>query len=155
MLATRLTQKLGLAHPIVSAPMALAGGGKLAAAVSEAGGLGMIGGGYCDKAWVSEQLDIAEAEQRHNEQGALNVGCGFITWALAKTPGLLADVLERQPRAVMLSFGDPAPFAQQIADAGVPLICQVRWPIKCRILFIALLRLLPVGDSDGPTGSNV
>ena len=45
MITTRLTDRLGIAHPIVSAPMALASGGALAAAVSRAGGLGLIGGG--------------------------------------------------------------------------------------------------------------
>lgn len=47
-LATRLTQRFGLTHPILSAPMAGAGGGALAAAVTRAGGLGLIGGGYGD-----------------------------------------------------------------------------------------------------------
>ena len=43
MLKTRLTQKLDIQHPILSAPMAFAAGGKLASAVSQAGGLGLIG----------------------------------------------------------------------------------------------------------------
>jgi nitronate monooxygenase len=42
-LSTRLTRALKIQHPIVSAPMAFAGGGMLAAAVSRAGGLGLIG----------------------------------------------------------------------------------------------------------------
>ena len=45
---TRLTERFGLEAPIVSAPMAFASGGRLAAAVSAAGGLGLIGGGYGD-----------------------------------------------------------------------------------------------------------
>ena len=45
-LRTRLTERLGIEHPIVSAPMGLVAGGALAAAVSAAGGLGLIGGGY-------------------------------------------------------------------------------------------------------------
>ncbi len=47
-LSTRLNQALNLRLPVVSAPMAFAGGGTLAAAVSRAGGLGLIGGGYGD-----------------------------------------------------------------------------------------------------------
>ncbi|WP_411976263.1 nitronate monooxygenase [Sulfitobacter faviae] len=46
MLTTRLTKRLGIDHPIIQAPMAFAAGGRLAAAVSGAGGLGMIGGAY-------------------------------------------------------------------------------------------------------------
>jgi nitronate monooxygenase len=114
-LRTRLTERLGLRHPILSAPMALAGGGRLAAAVTAAGGLGLIGGGYGDAAWLAREFDAA---------GNQPVGCGFITWSLAKQPGLLDPVLERKPRAVMLSFGDPTPFAATIAKVGATLICQ-------------------------------
>ncbi len=116
-LKTRLTEKLGLKHPVISAPMAFAGGGKLAAAVSNAGGLGLIGGGYGDADWLEAQFGAA---------GNTPVGCGFITWSLANAPHLLEDVLARKPVAVFLSFGDPAPFGGMIADAGVPLICQVQ-----------------------------
>jgi len=43
-LKTTLTEKLGVKHPILLAPMGVMAGGKLAAAVSNAGGLGIIGG---------------------------------------------------------------------------------------------------------------
>ena len=114
-LATRLTRTLGLRHPIVSAPMAFAGGGALAAAVSRAGGLGLIGGGYGDPAWLEQQFVAAGGER---------VGVGFITWSLRKSPSLLSDVLEHRPAAVMLSFGDPRPFVNEIRGAGAALICQ-------------------------------
>ena len=42
---TALTRLLGIEHPILLAPMGSAAGGKLAAAVTHAGGLGMIGSG--------------------------------------------------------------------------------------------------------------
>ena len=45
---TRLTRALSLRLPVLSAPMAFAAGGALAAAVSRAGGLGLMGGGYGD-----------------------------------------------------------------------------------------------------------
>ncbi len=114
-LATRLTQRLGIAHPILSAPMALAGGGALAAAVTRAGGLGLIGGGYGDAGWLEQQFAAA---------GNTQVGCGFITWSMAKKPEVLTQALAHRPAALMLSFGDPRPFAAEIAAAGVPLICQ-------------------------------
>jgi nitronate monooxygenase len=47
---TTLTERFGLDYPIVSAPMAQVSGGRLAAAVSDAGGLGLVGGGYGDRA---------------------------------------------------------------------------------------------------------
>jgi len=43
---TALTRLLGIAHPILLAPMGSAAGGKLAAAVTSVGGLGLIGSGY-------------------------------------------------------------------------------------------------------------
>lgn len=115
LIETRLTQTLGIEHPIISAPMAFAAGGKLAAAVSAAGGLGLIGGGYGDRTWLDAQFDIADGHR---------VGVGFITWSLRKSPSLLTDVLKRRPAAVMLSFGDPRPFADEIRAAGAKLICQ-------------------------------
>jgi len=122
-LATRLTERFGIDHPILSAPMALAGGGALAAAVTRAGGLGLIGGGYGDDAWLDQQFAAA---------GNTRTGCGFITWSLARQPHLLGKVLEHQPAALMLSFGDPAPFAGEIAAAGVPMICQCQSIVHVR-----------------------
>jgi len=115
MIATRLTERLGIQHPIVSAPMALAAGGALAAAVSSAGGLGLIGGGYGDSDWVRAQFAAAGSER---------VGVGFITWSAQRSPGVVAEALEFRPAAVMLSFGDPVTFAAQVKDAGAVLICQ-------------------------------
>ncbi len=116
-LKTALTEALGITHPIVSAPMATVAGGALAAAVTEAGGLGLIGGGYGDRDWIERELRAA---------GNARVGIGFITWRLADRPELFDMALERAPAAVFLSFGDPAPFAARAKEAGVPVICQVQ-----------------------------
>src|SRR5438270_1796518 len=53
-------------------------------------------------------------------------GIGFITWSLAKQPDLLDIALNARPRAIMLSFGDPQPFAPRVKAAGALLICQVQ-----------------------------
>jgi Dioxygenases related to 2-nitropropane dioxygenase len=86
MLRTALTERLNIEHPVILAPMALVSGGALARAVSEAGGLGLIGGGYCDDGWVG---------QAWRDAGNSKVGIGFITWALHDNPGLLDDALDR------------------------------------------------------------
>ncbi len=121
----RLTRTLGIEHPVLLAPMDIISGGGLAAAVSHAGGLGLIGGGYGDDDgdWIAREWANA---------GNARVGCGFITWSLAKSPGLLDGVLARQPAAVMLSFGDPRPFAEAIHSAGARLICQVQSVAQAR-----------------------
>ncbi len=116
-LKTPLTEVLDITHPIISAPMATVAGGALAAAVTAAGGLGLIGGGYGDRDWIERELRAA---------GNTRVGIGFITWRLADRPELLDLALEHAPAAVFLSFGDPAPFAARAKESGVPVICQVQ-----------------------------
>lgn len=113
----RLTQTLGIEHPVLLAPMDLVSGGRLAAAVSHAGGLGLLGGGYGDGDWIDREWGRA---------GNARIGCGFITWSLAKQPKLLERTLAHRPAAIMLSFGDPRPFAHAIRNSGARLICQVQ-----------------------------
>jgi nitronate monooxygenase len=116
MLRTRLTSAFHLRHPIVSAPMIQASDARLAAAVTAAGGLGLIGAAYGDRRWLARELKRA-ANTR--------VGCGFITWSLARDPGLLEMVLQHQPAAIFLSFGDPVRFADHVRACGIPLMCQI------------------------------
>lgn len=114
---TKLTELLNIEHPIILAPMAFVSGGSLASAVSNAGGLGLIGGGYGDQKWLEQEF-----ARSHNA----DIGCGLITWSLAKQPHLLDVVLATKPKAFMLSFGDETPFIKPIKDAGVAAICQVQ-----------------------------
>jgi nitronate monooxygenase len=118
-ISTALTKRLGIEHPILLAPMDLVSDARLTAAVSAAGGLGMLGGGYGDEQWLQRELDlVARFKARF--------GVGFITWSMARQPNLLDMALERRPVAVMLSFGDPTPFVERIKHAGALLICQVQ-----------------------------
>jgi nitronate monooxygenase len=73
MIRTPITDMLGIEHPVLLAPMGNVGGGGLAAAVSRAGGLGILGGGYCDPGWLEREIQAA---------GNASIGIGFITWAL-------------------------------------------------------------------------
>jgi len=115
---TAFTERLQVAHPLVLAPMAAVSGGKLAAAVSNAGGLGLVGGGYGDHEWLERELEAVTA-------GTVRPwGAGLITWSA--TPEVLRLVLSYRPAAVLLSFGDPAPYAATIKQSGAALICQVQ-----------------------------
>lgn len=117
-MTTRLTERLKITHPIISAPMDVIAGGKLAAAVSSAGGLGFLGGGYADDGeWFEREFAAA---------GNQAVGCGFITWSLRNRPELLDYALARSPKAIFLSFDDPEPFAGKVKSAGIPLFCQLQ-----------------------------
>ncbi len=119
---TRLTRRLNIQHPIILAPMDPAAGGRLANAVTGAGGLGLIGGGYGD----AERI-----EHEFREAGNARIGGGFITWSMAKAPHLLDLMLKHNPVAVCLSFGDPRPFAPSIKAAGALLICQIQSRQDC------------------------
>lgn len=120
---TKITKLFQIKHPVVLAPMGGVSGGALAAAVTRAGGLGLIGCGYGDprfgygsKTWIAEQFDIA---------GGCRVGAGFISWSLARCAELLDVILERGADPIFLSFGDPSPFIPRVRAAGRRLILQV------------------------------
>jgi len=117
MMSTAFTELFGVEQPIMLAPMGDVAGGRLAAAVSAAGGLGMIGGGYGDRRWIAREFDVA---------GSAQVGIGFITFALDESPQVLTEALEFAPLAVQLSFGDPAPYVEQIHAAGALVIAQTQ-----------------------------
>jgi nitronate monooxygenase len=116
-LRTKLTEKLGINHPILLAPMGTASGGALARAVTEAGGFGIIGFGYGNPDRIDSEFLAA---------GNAQVGCGFITWSLARQPHLLNRALQHNPVAVMLSVGDARPFAAAIKEKGAAFISQVQ-----------------------------
>ena len=122
-ISTPLTTLLGITHPILLAPMDVVSGAGLAAAVSKAGGFGILGGGYGDAVWLERE---SQKLSQVLTGSALPFGVGFITWSLARKPELLDIALKAKPRAIMLSFGDPAPFAERIRRAGAFLICQVQ-----------------------------
>jgi nitronate monooxygenase len=122
MISTRLTERLGIRHPILCAPMGLVTGGALAAAVSRAGGLGIVGGGYAGTLGGEPDLEIELTRAKSGK-----FGVGFITWALERAPKMLTMALKHSPMCVFLSFGDPRPFAAEIRDAGAALICQVQF----------------------------
>jgi len=125
-LNTRFAQRFQLTTPIALAPMALATGGALAAACAQAGALGLVGGGYGDLAWTQREYALAHDLLKDDTASHARLGCGFITWKLDENAEALDWVLTQKPRAVMLSFGDPRPYAARIAQAGAQLICQVQ-----------------------------
>ncbi|MET7898272.1 NAD(P)H-dependent flavin oxidoreductase [Streptomyces mirabilis] len=122
MLQTRFTDMFGLAHPVMSAPMALHSGGTLAAAVSAAGGLGCFGGTHPWKGpdWI--RAEIATIRATTDRPFAV----GFITPFLPFTEPLFDATLEERPAVVALSFADPQPWLARAKDAGARVMCQVQ-----------------------------
>ena len=120
-LATRLTRRFEIQHPILCAPMGMITGGKLAGAVSSAGGLGILGGGYAGTVGNEPDLD-----EQYRAAGNVPIGIGFITWAAQKVPQVVDWAIARKPACLFLSFGDPAPFARKARDAGIAVVCQTQ-----------------------------
>jgi nitronate monooxygenase len=116
-LSSTFTKLFGLEYPIASAPMGGSAGGALAAAVSNGGGFGLVGGGGQTQEWLDRELSIV------SEATDKTWGVGFLTWDLSMET--LEAVLDRRPRAVMLSFGDPRSFAGAVRARGTALFVQV------------------------------
>jgi nitronate monooxygenase len=116
-LRTAFTEMFAIQHPIALAPMGEGAGGALAAAVSNAGGLGLLGGGNGDRDWLARELPLVA------DVASGPWGVGFQSWAIDE--GTVERALEYRPQAMMLSFGDPSPFTELVHRSGALLIIQV------------------------------
>ena len=94
MIVTALTEMFGLQYPIVLGPMGGISGGHLAATVSNAGALGLVGGGYGDRGWLRTELS------RLKEETQKPWGVGLITWSIDTS--VLDLALSYRPDAFML-----------------------------------------------------
>lgn len=119
MLHTRLCDLLGIEHPIVSAPMAGTATADLVAAVSAAGGFGLIGGTSHGGGpeWLREQI---RAVRKRTDRP---FGVGFISSA-PDTDALMAVALEERVAAVSHAFADPTPWIEPAHRAGVKVLVQ-------------------------------
>jgi nitronate monooxygenase len=118
-LSTPWSRAMGVDVPIVNAPMGGAAGGALAAAVSRAGGLGMIGMG-----------SSATAEQLSRELAVLSgldrpFGIGLVHWVASQRPDLLETAIAARPALLSVSFGDEWSWVRRAHGAGVAVAAQV------------------------------
>lgn len=107
-----LFQKLGMRYPIIQGGMAWAGTGRLAGAVSEAGGLGIIGTGY----WRAEQVraEIHRAREITNRPFGVNV------MLMSRHIREVFDVvIEEGVQVVATGAGDPSPFLEELHSHGI------------------------------------
>jgi nitronate monooxygenase len=124
MLRTRFTEMFGITYPVMSAPMGLHSGGRLAGAVTAAGGLGSFGGTHPAKGpdWIEAEI----ATIRSQTDGPF--GIGFITAFIPMFEKLFEAALTAgtRPAVIALSFGDPQPWLDRAKQAGVTVMCQVQ-----------------------------
>src|SRR5262252_1440719 len=109
-LKTALCTRLGLDVPIVQAPMGTLAVPPLAAAVSNAGALGMLGVTWLDRDMVREF--IRETRRRTTRPFGVNM---VLAWDQHER---LAVCLEEGADIVSLTWGDPTPYVAAIHAAG-------------------------------------
>ncbi|MEU4288487.1 nitronate monooxygenase [Kribbella sp. NPDC026596] len=98
--------------------MANVSGGKLTAAISAAGGLGMLGAGSAVTAdWIRTEGAVVAASGKP-------WGIGLMAWSVQERPEHLEAVLELKPALVSLSFGDYASYVGPLQEAGIVVATQ-------------------------------
>jgi nitronate monooxygenase len=116
---TWLTERLGIQVPVVSAPMAGVSGGRLAAAVSRAGALGLVGvGGRTTPDWVAEECAVAA-------EGGAPWGVGLQAWVLESAPAQLDAALAAGPHLVSVSYGPYAAHLDRVRSSGAVVVTTV------------------------------
>jgi nitronate monooxygenase len=110
---------MGLTVPIVNAPMGGAAGGRLAAAVSRAGGLGMIGMGSAATAaaLTGELRELGDLDRPF--------GIGLVDWVLSADPELLDVAMAASPALLCVSFGEALSWVDRARGAGVAVATQI------------------------------
>ena len=118
-LYTWLFEQFGCRVPVVCAPMAGAAAGRLASAVSTAGGLGMVGVGHtATRKWITEQCGIAATD-------SARFGVGLMAWVLDENASQIEAVLDANPALVSVSYGPYAKFVATFQDAGIRVATQI------------------------------
>ncbi|ORV82585.1 2-nitropropane dioxygenase [Mycobacterium interjectum] len=116
MLSTPWSSSFGLRVPILNAPMGGVAGGRLAAAVTAAGGLGMVGMGS------NGSRELLRAQLRHVRG---RFGIGLVDWVMRNEQGLLEDALAAAPALLSVSFGTDWSWVSHAHDTGIPTVTQV------------------------------
>ena len=112
-MANRIQSLLGVEYPVVQAPMTYIARAELAAAVSEAGGLGMI-----ETLTPEGRADL----QRVRELTGRPVAANLMIQGWKRDPSIVDMLAEAGVRHVFTSAGDPALFTKPLHDAGMTVV---------------------------------
>lgn len=114
-MAKSITEVLGIKYPIIQGGMAWISDAKLTAAVSNAGGAGIISCGGRTTEYVREE--IRKAKQLTDKPFGVNV------MLMAPNKDEIVDVIcEEKPAFVTLGAGNPVPYFAKLKEAGIKVI---------------------------------
>jgi NAD(P)H-dependent flavin oxidoreductase YrpB (nitropropane dioxygenase family) len=114
---TELCERLGIDFPIIQAPIGSAAGAPLAAAVSDAGGLGSLAVTAFSAEVAREK--IREVRARTSKPFSTNLLMSF------PYEEVLEVCLEERVPAVSFFWGDPSPYVERFHAAGATVLLQV------------------------------
>jgi len=123
MMKTEITELLEIEYPIIQGGMAWVAEYHLAAAVSEAGGLGIIGAGVAPASWVRDQ--IRELKKLTNKPFGVNL------MLMNPEADQIAQVLvEEGVNVVTTGAGSPEKYMKAWKEANmkvIPVVASVAW----------------------------
>jgi NAD(P)H-dependent flavin oxidoreductase YrpB (nitropropane dioxygenase family) len=141
MLHTRVCDILGIRHPVVQAGMASYVTPELVAAVSNAGGLGLLG----SVDWSYDELRARVEAIRALTSAPFGVNVVLATPHDEK----LTYLLEARVPVIATSWGDPAPLVADVRAAGARLLHQVETPAEAAHAARAGVDVIIAQGSDG------
>jgi NAD(P)H-dependent flavin oxidoreductase YrpB (nitropropane dioxygenase family) len=119
-LRTRVTDLLGIRHPVLLAPMGGGTDARLVAAVSHAGGLGLLAASLLSPEAIEAEVAMIR------ELTPMPFGVNLLLWSSADK---VEAVLEQQPTVFSTAFGDPAPYvdlAHEVGALHIHMVTDVR-----------------------------
>ncbi len=122
---TRVTELLGIEAPIIQGGMARVADASLAAAVSEAGGLGIIACGGAKLDWIADQVKRAKA------QTDKPFGCNIMLMD-PLTPEVAKLVVELGVKVVTTGAGSPVEYLPMWREAGIKVIPVIATTAQAR-----------------------
>lgn len=117
----RVRALLGIQYPIVQGGMAWVGTASLAAAVSQAGGLGVVGAGHAPAEWVRQE--IRKIRARTDKPFGVNV-----MLMSPEATAVVQVVAEERVPVVTTGAGSPGPYIDTLKNAGckvIPVVASV------------------------------
>ena len=115
MLKTAICDLFGIKHPIIQGGMAHVGTAELVSAVSNAGGLGIIGAGYYQPDWVRQQIRLTK--QQTSQPFGVNIQ---LTSIYAEQ--VVEVVLQEKVAIVATGAGNPETYISGFKGAGIKVI---------------------------------